>query len=66
MSSAYLSVHLREAEPVRCGNCDWCGTAIELEAISDIEERLYPGETVPAGQCPDCGALAYLLKDFEA
>lgn len=48
-----------------CGNCDWTGPASALDMISDIEQRIDAGDTVPAGQCPveDCGALAYLVED---
>lgn len=46
--------------------CDDCGTitiASKLEEIDDIGERLDPGSIVPAGQCPECGALAYYLDE---
>jgi hypothetical protein len=33
--------------------------------IADIQERLDPGGVVPAGQCPECGALAYLETPTE-
>lgn len=44
--------------------CDNCGTVLkntELSAISDAEQRLTPGEETPAGECPHCYALAFLL-----
>lgn len=47
----------------QCANCDWTGKLKELDAVSDIEQRLCPGEEVPAGQCPECGALAYIVRD---
>lgn len=47
-------------KPCKCDNCDWTGKTDDLESISDAQERLTPGGTVPAGQCPNCGALAYL------
>lgn len=43
--------------------CDSCGetfTEDYLDPIADIGDRLDPGGTVPAGQCPECGALCYL------
>lgn len=43
-----------------CDNCPWEGDADELDLIADIEQRLDAGGLVPAGQCPNCGALAYL------
>lgn len=48
------------AAPCSCENCGWKGTAAALEMISDFEDRVSAGETVPAGQCPECGALAHL------
>ncbi len=44
--------------------CDDCGRTFEqadLAAIKDIEQRLDAGGTVPAGECPECGALAYVI-----
>jgi len=54
--------HLLDDTPVCCGNCDWQGTLGEVGGIQDPGERLEVGGTVPAGECPECGALAY-LKD---
>jgi predicted RNA-binding Zn-ribbon protein involved in translation (DUF1610 family) len=54
--------HLPNDSPVRCDNCDWQGTLAEVRTIQDAGERLEVGGTVPAGECPKCGALAY-LKD---
>lgn len=48
---------------VACDNCDWKGTEADLEvtlgAIPHLADRLDVGGTVPAGECPECGALAY-------
>ena len=46
--------------PVACGNCDWTGSMFEVQPIRDFDQRIAPGETVPAGECPKCGALAHL------
>jgi len=46
-----------------CDNCDWEGGDDDLDMISDIEERIDPGCIVPAGQCPECGALAYYKNE---
>jgi hypothetical protein len=54
--------HLDEKEPVSCDNCDWEGVAEDLEITSDLEERISPGDIVPAGECPECNCLAYLAK----
>lgn len=51
---------------VKCGNCDWTGTDSEmgahLEELVCLGERLDAGSEVPAGECPECGALAYVVK----
>ena len=54
--------HLPSDTPVRCDNCEWQGTLAEVRTVQDAGERLEVGGTVPAGECPKCGALAY-LKD---
>ncbi len=48
-----------------CGNGDWKGAGDEAQEpteIPDLLQRLTPGGEVPAGECPRCGALAYLQK----
>jgi len=30
-----------------------------MDEIHDIWERVEPGEVMPSGECPDCGALCY-------
>lgn len=48
-----------------CDNCEWEGPQTELrcqlEDIPDLAQRLDVGSEVPAGECPKCGALAYLV-----
>lgn len=42
--------------------CDNCGLRFlneELRPVKDLHERVEPGCPMPAGECPDCGALAY-------
>lgn len=56
MTQCYLN-----ADPIPC-ICDDCQTITRgdrLDMITDIQERIDPGCIVPAGQCPNCGALAY-------
>jgi hypothetical protein len=43
----------------RCEDCGVETPAAELDPISDIEQRVSVGEPMPAGQCPDCGAVAH-------
>lgn len=42
-----------------CQNCEWIGETYELDPIKDSAERVAPGEAVPSGECPECGALAH-------
>ena len=50
----------REDAACTCGNCAWTGAAADLKPIQSAGERLEAGEETPAGECPECGALAYL------
>ena len=52
-----------EDRAVKCDNCDWKGTETECNEAKDLSERLDPGCEVPAGECPECGCLAYLVKE---
>lgn len=47
---------------VRCQNCRWKGKANETAPINHLEMRIAPGEIVPVGECPTCGALAHLAS----
>ena len=50
----------------KCDNCDKVFDAdkikVELFHIKRLPERLTPGDPVPYGECPDCGALVYVVK----
>jgi predicted RNA-binding Zn-ribbon protein involved in translation (DUF1610 family) len=53
------------SKPIHCDNCDWEGDLdgddyTVLGHVEDLEVRINPGEIVPAGECPDCGALLQL------
>jgi hypothetical protein len=50
---------------VRCDDCkkEWGeDDYIPLEETIELNRRLDPGSIVPAGECPDCGALVYLIS----
>jgi hypothetical protein len=53
--------HLSADTPVRCDNCDWKGEIAEADTIDSAEGRIDVGGEVPAGECPACGALVYLV-----
>jgi hypothetical protein len=44
-----------------CADCGGrCGES-DLQRIRHLTERVLPGEPMPAGECPDCGALCHLV-----
>lgn len=53
----------------RCGKCGWTGPESALRCgcmeIEDFWERVYPGEVVPDGECPECGGLAHAVDENE-
>ena len=51
---------LAEHYRVKCENCGWTGEHDDTDWISGANERLCPGEEIPAGQCPECGSLVYV------
>ena len=50
------------ADKCECDNCGHICRGDELDMIRDIEQRLDPNGPTPAGECPECGALSYLIK----
>lgn len=46
---------------VTCSDCHWRGFAHELRTIKNFNLRVRAGEICPAGECPRCHELAYLL-----
>jgi hypothetical protein len=54
-----------DVRPCVCPNCAWDGPANQTRPIHDLWERIEPGGTVPIGECPECGALAYLDTEEE-
>ena len=44
-----------------CDDCGWTGALEETQPIYDFWSRVEPGGIMPAGECPRCGVLAYLL-----
>lgn len=41
----------------RCQDCEWEGEEADCEPIDNLHGRVFPGEPMPSGQCPACGAL---------
>lgn len=52
-----------EEEPCcQCRNCNWHGSVDKADPVHDMWSRVLPGEIMPAGDCPDCGALVHLVS----
>ncbi len=48
----------------RCQACNRLyveGEMVPLEELKNLLERITPGEQVPSGECPDCGALCHIV-----
>jgi hypothetical protein len=43
----------------RCENCQELWKRDELQPMKDVEMRVGEGEPMPAGECPDCGAVCH-------
>ena len=48
---------------VKCSDCEWFGDMDDCNVIKHFHERVSPGEICPAGECPECGALAHIDDD---
>ena len=66
MSSSFAVQIPLDAEIARCDNCAAMIEVIDLGEIEDFFLRVEAGSEVPAGECPSCGALAYLVGDVVA
>lgn len=64
-SRVHMRQHVQDDAQVACQNCEWTGEADELLDIADFGQRVSPGEPCPAGECPECGALAHLVETWE-
>ena len=40
-----------------CQNCGAIVNDEDLKPIKDLMQRVEPGEPMPSGECPECGAL---------
>jgi len=61
-STLSLQGELPDDAVCECSNCEWEGPPSEVEDLKDPNERLYPGEIVPAGECPKCGCTAHVKE----
>ena len=52
-----------EKATAQCDNCGWQGLAGQTDPeISDLDQRIFGGETVPVGECPECQCLCHENK----
>lgn len=49
----------------RCQNCQRVWFWKETKAVKRIWERVLPGDIMPVGECPDCGALCTVETEEE-
>jgi hypothetical protein len=45
--------------PCRCDDCGWTGRFDQVAEIGGCS--LTPGDASPAGRCPECDTLVYLV-----
>ena len=61
--SVAMNIEPPIGEESRCQNCGWQGPDGSLKTpIPDIFQRVDPGEEMPSGECPDCGALCHIVN----
>jgi predicted nucleic-acid-binding Zn-ribbon protein len=65
VSSVTALVDKDDERPVECDNCGWAGEAKDVGPIHNLHERVDAGGIVPAGECPECGCFAYIVKREE-
>lgn len=58
-----LPSDVEENATCECESCDKTFSAWECEPVENPQKVLKVGDVVPAGLCPHCGGLSYLLDD---
>ena len=58
---------MSRTETATCRDCGWTGPAENTRELRDFWGRVFPGDIMPAGQCPElsCAGLAMLDQDRE-
>ena len=49
-----------------CQNCGAEWEQDDLNPIQDIDQRVLPGEFMPGGECPECGAVCHSEEEIIA
>ena len=60
-----MTTYVNVADDADC-RCEHCGNRYsgrDMDPINEPETRVISGKPVPAGQCPNCGALAYVVTE---
>ena len=47
----------------QCQSCNWTGPADDCGPLKNAWERVHPGDVMPVGECPVCGASAMIVED---
>jgi hypothetical protein len=50
-------------ESATCDGCNATWDVDDLPAVTDLAQRVAPGEPMPAGECPACGAVCHIDED---
>ena len=45
-----------------CQDCETRTPESKLNPVKDLHQRVEPGEPMPAGECPECGALCQEIE----
>lgn len=45
----------------QCQNCRFRCWQRDLNDLQDVLERVEPGDIMPAGECPECGAASHIV-----
>ncbi|QNL30605.1 hypothetical protein SEA_SPEEDDEMON_1550 [Gordonia phage SpeedDemon] len=58
-----ITRHSVDYKPFECQDCLARFASVDdLELIDNVFQRVEPGDPMPHGQCPDCGALVHKEK----
>jgi hypothetical protein len=60
-----LGHRLRIADNAVCQSCDWEGRPEDTLPIPKLIGRVVPGDIMPYGECPVCGAVAIPAYSME-
>lgn len=62
VEAAIRATERKHSSSHKCADCGSCWHEDQLREIQDLMQRVAPGEIMPSGECPDCGALCHPKK----